>query len=276
MCVNRTNCSGPMLVRVVWKNNIYTGLSETSKEWVCLKWTYWNWPLGGVYSTDHSLSRWVWCHLFFLFVQHLSIHLSLFPFGVFVFTRELSVAIQSDQFHSGKTVLSLVRNDSKTIFPRRSGLTCFTPHPSVIVWFTYAQMNHFLRWKHCLFRNKGPKRVRSESTLILWEQYDVSWPEDQNWHRSHTQASHIIRYFFFYRALFLHRCVWPDLGMCEEGSQFRESGKQNLGMTFSWSSASLERREDFSNCNTRTPVNSGSPVSWLSGTQQKVNHNFIT
>lgn len=145
------------------------------------------------------------------------------------------------------------------------------------------EMYRFLRCKHCLFWNKGPKRVRSESTLILWEQYDVSWPEDQNWHRPHTQspqtemiASHIIRYFFFYLVLFLHRCIWPDLGMCEEGSQFRESGKQNLGMTFSWSSASLERREDFSNCNTETPVNCGSPVNWLSGTQQKVNHNLIT
>lgn len=228
------------------------------------------------------ITRWVWCHLFFLFVEHLSIHLSLFPFGVFVLAREPSAAIQSDKFHAGKTVLSLVRNYSKTIFPGDLGSLVWF-HIQAIAWFTYAQMNPFLRWKHCLFWNKGPKRVRSESTLILWQQYDVSWPEDQNWHRPHTQspqtemiASHIIRYFFFYLALFLHRCVWPDLGMCEEGSQFRESGKQNLGMTFSWSSASLERREDFSNCNTETPVTSGSPVNGLSGTQQKVNHNLIT
>lgn len=70
--------------------------------------------------------------------------------------------------------------------------------------------------------------------------------------------------------------LWADLGMCEEGSQFRESGKQNLGMTFSWSSASLERREDFSNCNTETPANSGSPMNWRSGTKQKLNYNLIT
>lgn len=41
--------------------------------------------------------------------------------------------------------------------------------------------------------------------------------------------------------------VWADLGMCAEGFQSRESGKQKLGMTFSWSSASLETRDDFSN-----------------------------
>lgn len=39
----------------------------------------------------------------------------------------------------------------------------------------------------------------------------------------------------------------PHLGMCAEGFQSRESGKQNLGMTLSWSSASLESRDDFSN-----------------------------
>lgn len=37
--------------------------------------------------------------------------------------------------------------------------------------------------------------------------------------------------------------------MCAEGFQSWASGKQNLGMTFSWSSASLETRDDFSNWN---------------------------
>lgn len=39
----------------------------------------------------------------------------------------------------------------------------------------------------------------------------------------------------------------PHLGMCAQGFQSSESGKQNLGMTLSWSSASLDSRDDFSN-----------------------------
>lgn len=166
---------------------------------------------------------------------------------------------------------------------KRSQLACFISHPSAIAWFTYAQRNWSLGGNvHC-FGIKAPNSTDLKAPLFYENNMTSHYRRTNNGidslHTStHTEmiASHITLYFFFYVELFLLCRVWPDLGMCEEGSQFSESGKQNLGMTFSWSSASLERREDFSNCNTGTPVNSGSPVNWARGTHQKLNHNLIT